>query len=551
MKTKLLLTFVLIILPFNSILKGQVTQEWVQRYNGPGNNLDAPTAMVIDAAENVYVTGYSVGAGTNYDYVTIKYNSSGVQQWVQRYNGPANGYDRAYSIFVDASGYVYVTGASAGSGTGLDIATIKYASDGTVQWIQRYNGTGNADDIGIGIVATTNGDVYVVGNSQGAGTNIDIVTIKYNEQGIQQWVARYNDPQNGNDIASAVILDPTNGVYITGTTWNGSNYDVITIKYAISGSNWVRTFNGVGNGNDGGNAIAVDNYGEVYVTGYSEGLGTNLDYLTLQYDVTGVLNWQARQNGLGNGNDIAKSIALDNNGFVYVTGTMFGNGTGYDIGTYKYNISGGLIWSEKYNLNTTTNDNGNSISVTSNGNVYVSGTTFLNGPDYVTLKYNSTGVQQWVAIYNGPGSGTDSAFVVKAAPSGNVYATGTSFNFGTYYDIATVKYSQPTSIKNINSLVPDKFVLYQNYPNPFNPSTKIKFDIPDSKNKINQTVKLILYDVLGRELGTILNNVLIPGSYEIELNSENPSNLLHSRGVYFYKLSAGDLIDTKKMILIK
>src|SRR5438874_9524145 len=100
--------------------------------------------MAIDAAGNVYVTGNSLGIGTGYDYATVKYNSSGTQQWVTRYNGPANRDDYGNAIAVDSSGNVYVTGWSPGSGTDYDYATIKYNSTGQQQWVARYNGPGNS-----------------------------------------------------------------------------------------------------------------------------------------------------------------------------------------------------------------------------------------------------------------------------------------------------------------------------------------------------------------------------------------------------------------------
>jgi len=94
------------------------TQKWVQRYNGPlGSGNDDAYSITVDSSGNVYVTGRSMGTGSNYDIATVKYNSSGVQQWVQRYNGPGNGTDWANSILVDDSGNVYVSGLSAGSGT--------------------------------------------------------------------------------------------------------------------------------------------------------------------------------------------------------------------------------------------------------------------------------------------------------------------------------------------------------------------------------------------------------------------------------------------------
>ncbi len=88
--------------------------------------------------------------------------------------------------------------------------------------------------------------------------------------------------------------------------------------------------------------------------------------------------------------------------------------------------------------------------------------------------------------------------------------------------------------------------MQQNYPNPFNPSTKIKFDIPSVGNGRDRSVQLKIYDVLGKEAATLVNEHLKPGVYEADWNAENfPS------GVYFYKLESGSFTETKKMLLIK
>ena len=98
-------------------------------------------------------------------------------------------------------------------------------------------------------------------------------------------------------------------------------------------------------------------------------------------------------------------------------------------------------------------------------------------------------------------------------------------------------------IKQTSREVPNEFYLHQNYPNPFNPITKIKFSIP---NGIVVQTFLSVYDILGREVATLVNEKLSPGTYEIEWDASNfPS------GVYFYKLTAGDFTQTKKMLLIK
>ena len=91
-------------------------QAWVQRYNGPGNGDDDANAVAVDGSNNVIVTGYSTGSGSDYDYATIKYSSAGVPLWTNRYNGPANSNDHARAVAVDGSNNVIVTGYSYGSG---------------------------------------------------------------------------------------------------------------------------------------------------------------------------------------------------------------------------------------------------------------------------------------------------------------------------------------------------------------------------------------------------------------------------------------------------
>jgi hypothetical protein len=93
--------------------------------------------------------------------------------------------------------------------------------------------------------------------------------------------------------------------------------------------------------------------------------------------------------------------------------------------------------------------------------------------------------------------------------------------------------------------IPVSFNLYQNYPNPFNPVTKIKFDVPKTS-----FTKIIIYDILGREVTTLVNEELKPGSYEVDWSAEGGASEFSS-GVYFYKITAGDYSETKKMVLMK
>jgi len=116
--------------------------------------------------------------------------------------------------------------------------------------------------------------------------------------------------------------------------------------------------------------------------------------------------------------------------------------------------------------------------------------------------------------------------------------------------IITITEGQSIGIKNTGTGIPKEFKLEQNYPNPFNPTTKIKFNISPLPGGVSEgrggLVKLIIYDVLGREVATLVNEQLKPGTYEVEWDASN-----YPSGVYFYNLTAGVFKDTKRMMLIR
>lgn len=100
-------------------------------------------------------------------------------------------------------------------------------------------------------------------------------------------------------------------------------------------------------------------------------------------------------------------------------------------------------------------------------------------------------------------------------------------------------------VKKISIEIPNKFELYQNYPNPFNPKTKIRFSIPEVRDQMSE-VRLVVCNILGREVETLVNDKLSPGIYEVEWDGTN-----YSSGVYFYKLTASEFIETRKLVLLK
>src|SRR6478672_11532199 len=190
---------------FSLVPSGTVQKAWVVRYDGAQHSADSANDLAIDASGNVYVTGGSSVSGGPPDYVTIKYNSAGEQQWLADFSGENNTANFANAIALDASGNVFVTGRSIGSDASYDCATVKYNPSGQEAWVARYNGPGNGYDEGRAIAVDGSGNVYVTGPSAGSGGDFDYATIKYDSSGSVQWIARYNGPGNATDFAYALV----------------------------------------------------------------------------------------------------------------------------------------------------------------------------------------------------------------------------------------------------------------------------------------------------------------------------------------------------------
>lgn len=422
-------------------------QRWIAIYNGPYNNNDIAYAVSIDAFGNVYVTGSSVGSGTNIDCATIKYDADGTELWVTRYNGLGNGNDGTSSIALDADGNVYVTGDSDEGETDFDYITIKYDTDGNDLWVAHYDGPGSGNDIdrASAIALDTFGNVYVTGHSEGSGTSFDYATIKYDTDGNELWVARYDGPVNGGDIAGAIALDSDNNVYVTGySVGSETGSDYATIKYDTDGNElWAARYNGPESLQDKANSIALDENGNVYVTGYSESSGTSKDYATIKYDSNGTELWVAFYDGPGNDQDRASAIILDLDANVYIAG-ISENDELMDSLFYaiiKYDMNGNELWAVRYDGPENYHwEDGPNLAVDAEGNLYMTGTTRKSisdlGSNYTTLKYDQEGNEIWSICYDDPNYDNHVRAIALDA-DGNVYVTGKSSG-----DYATIKYTE-------------------------------------------------------------------------------------------------------------
>jgi len=537
---KYFILLILFLTPLVNSIYPQVHQDWVARYDY-SNQVDVALAIAVDSSGNVYVTGES---GFPSDIATIKYNSLGIQEWVARYNGPGSHHDVCYAIDVDLHGNVYVTGAT---GSPADIIVIKYNHLGVQQWVKTYNGPHNYIDYAYSIAVDNDGNVYVGGTTTWDGVGRDFVTIKLDSIGITQWVTLYGEGGFTVDVCFSLKVDQAGNVFVTGFGSGGSTMsDYKTIKYDSAGiQQWVSTYNGPMSRVDQAWSMVIDEFSNVYVTGQSEGIGTNNDYATVKYNSDGEQQWVARYNDTANLQDIASSIAVDTFGNVYVTGKSRSDSGNYetDYATIKYNPSGEEQWVVRYEQ-AGREDHPPLLVTDVNNNVYITGNCGSSpfSYDYATIKYNTLGVEQWVTKYNGPQDSADYAFAIAVDAKGNVYVTGTENNYIFTNSIyATIKYSQTIVNTSISAETPEDYNLYQNYPNPFNPTTKIRYQIQKS-----EFVKLTVFNILGNEIESLVNQRLQPGIFEVKWDASK-----YSSGTYFYRLTAGDFSEIRKMLLIK
>lgn len=162
----------------------------------------------------------------------------------------------------------------------------------------------------------------------------------------------------------------------------------------------------------------------------------------------------------------------------------------------------------------------------------VSGTNVFAGTNGGGVFLSTNNGTSWTAVNNGL-TNTD---VLSLAVSGtNLFA-------GTYgSSVWRSPLSELISVKSLSTEVPEQFSLSQNYPNPFNPVTNLEFGISDLG-----FVSLKVYDILGKEVVTLVNEKLSPGNYKVQFDGSNLSS-----GVYLFRIESGDFVETKRMLLVK
>ena len=348
---------------------------------------------------------------------------------------------------VNANGNPIVTGGSENADRNSDFYTAKYSTAGLLLWERRYNGTGNRHDQATAIAVDVSGNVVVTGFSENANQDGDYFTAKYSATtGAVLWKKRYNGTGNAYDQVKDIAVDASGNVIVTGLSENAAgNRDYYTAKYAAATGAllWGKRYNGKGNSSDEAVDVAVDASGNVIVTGYSgNAIGDNVYYTVKYAAATGAILWQRASNGTEG--DFATALTVDAKGDVIVTGYSNNSAGNFDYCTIKYAAAtGAVLWVKRYN-GLAGDDFASDIAVDASNNVVVTGFSenAAGNGDYYTAKYAAaTGAVLWGKRYNATGNGKDIPSGIAVDVSGNVVVTGSSENDKGDFDVFTEAYA--------------------------------------------------------------------------------------------------------------
>ncbi|MBI5471107.1 MAG: T9SS type A sorting domain-containing protein [Ignavibacteriae bacterium] len=467
--------------------------------------------------------------------------------WTRTFGG--SNIDVGYSVQQTRDGGYVIAGytRSFGSMSGRNVWLVKTDQSGSRLWSNAFGG--DADDEGYAVQQTADGGYVIAGytKSNTAG-GTDMLLMKADTIGNIAWLYTFGGAQD--DEAYAVQQTRDGGFIVAGATssFGAGSRDVWLLKTNGAGSEvWRKTLGGFGS--DGARSVQQTPDGGYIITGwtYSHGPGAVGNVWLVKTDSLGNAVW----NKFFGGNDVDRGLCVEqtrDGGFV-LTGYTSSSGAGLDdLLLIKTDSAGNAQWTKTFGG--TGRDYGNSVQQTSDGGYIVAGYTLSfgsGGDDVWLIKTDLSGNQTWGATYGG--SASDVGYSVKQTSDGGYIVTGHTLSYGAgVHDVWLIKIAPgPTSTREPND-VASEIRLEQNYPNPFNPRTTIKFQLREVRSRRSEVSHVVLkiFDVLGRDVATLVNEELKAGSYERVFDAS-----VLASGVYMYQLRAGNVIRTRKLVVLR
>ncbi len=443
----------------------QISSQWETTINGNGDYGDQLHSVIADVNNNIYAVGSTVNTNTDRDWLIVKYNSQAQVIWKKIFSAPGNGPDEAKKVLIHPNGNIVVTGYGNNKSVGNDFWTMMLNPSGDTLWTRLYNSPlSNLYDEPNSMCLDGQGNIIITGDSDQDPTsflNNDFLTVKYNATGNLIWAVKYNSPFNDNDRSMSVSTDNSNNIYITGRAFNGTDDDVVTIKYNSSGAQqWLKNFDN--GGIDRPVSIGLDTQGKVYVAARSSN-GTDDDYRVLCYNAQGTQQFNFSYDNAGHDRPV-EMVVIPAGGCI-VTGRSDGNpatGINYDIHTIAINSSGSQQWLATYSGNAGNDDVPMSVSLASDGKVVVCGYTDGDNSanisnNIISLTYASTGGSAITQTFNGSANKDDEGHCAVFCPNGAIAVVGFTSNSALQRDAIVLLYNSnnPAAAQNIFSGIGD------------------------------------------------------------------------------------------------
>jgi len=298
---------------------------WTSNFATPLCNCDEVSDMTLDAQGNVYVTGYTPlnAAGTEQGYLTVKFNAAGSNCWSAIYYGvprPGGRSSFARGVVVDAAGEVYVTGASAGTNTSYanDLATVKYDRDGNQVWVRRYD-SGQQGDSGYAIALDSQTNVIATG---------EFATFKYDRDGNQLW--------RGEGYGQRIVIDRNDDIFVADQRVQGGGIGYVPLMKLSKTNGQLLATTSLPGYSPSLVDLVTDRQGHVAVIGMAR--------FWSEYDAYNIVVHSPATVDADEWNDrfpgYAYAGAADRRGSVYVVGA----GQGSNCRVVKWNSQGRRAW---------------------------------------------------------------------------------------------------------------------------------------------------------------------------------------------------------------
>jgi hypothetical protein len=510
-------------------------------------------AVTTDRSRNVLLTGgfegtvnFGGGALTSaglQDIHVAKFDPNGGHLWSQSF-GDGQG-QVGTSIATDYTGNVFITGSFVGtvnfggapltSAGGDDIFIAKFSPAGTHLWSKSFGEM--SAELSTSIIADSLANVWITGvfadsvNFGGgmlsSAGGLDIFVAKFDLTGAHLWSKRFGDPSE--EWSSCIDTDGSGNAHITGSFDGSVNFGGGALTSAGNGDIFVAKFdptgahlwsNGFGDENyQWGNGVAVDGFGNVFLTG----------------DFDGTVSFGG-----------AALVSADYN----------------DIYLAKLNSLGVHVWSKGFGDSLM--QSGMAVAVETSGNSSVTGmfdgtVNFGGGPltsagdDIYVAMFNATGAHVWSKSFGDTLTqyteaiavdGTGSAIITGSIEGTVDFGGGPLTSAGGPYDVFVAKFGPP--IVGISDPADTRGLAVHSYPNPFNPVTTIIYSVPD-----DGVADLRVYDVEGRLVKTLVNQSRVAGVYEVSWDGRDRRGNFVGSGIYFVRLECAGKVTTRKITLLK